>query len=502
MPTVQIRPHEVIPIATPQTLSIAQALGAEKAIIQYHHARRALRRGNDIKKAAGYTGSLILSSIMPDHHLLDPQTLKHFSNTARQAGYDAVIAWDMPVYKDEPGTAWQNIHRSLQALHTLREEGHDIIPLVKGNTYAQIRYTASHIARLGYRTAALHATEYLQAIARHDYEARAILSMHLDILHTYFDTILLIGAINPAAINYIHRNWPHRYDKLAFAGLAWLLDAKNKKAYTTRRPHSLLRQVVKPPQGPPLTHTTPTRIIARHNLSRAAAAAQQSHQGGDKVYDAYTEPPILVVADIHLGRPDSCIQAAIQAAEQTNPKTIVLLGDIYDLNHPITLAHIAQLHTLASKARQTLILAGDAENPGRHGEKLLQALDRLTLHHPWTAPPPPPEPMHAHILHFYHHLRAAKTRATTLLPDGTTITYTHGHTFHTDNPHRAARRAHLLRLASGADHAVIAHLHSPHTYPQLHVTITGHSLKAPTPPAYTLIEDGEPAIIHPPRDAC
>ena len=457
----------------------------------------------NIKEEIGYSGQLILSSIMPDKLLLDPKTLEEFKKTARTLGFDALLAWDMPVYIDAPEErAWRNLEKSLQAIEALKTEGYSIIPLVKGNTYKQILHSASRIAELGYNAVALHVTEYMQAIAGQDYKARAILSMHLDILYRLFDTILLVGALTPTAIRYIDKNWPHRSQKLAFAGLSWLLDAKRKRAYTAKRVHSLLEKTVKPPKQQPLTHNTPTPEIAEHNLSRATMAAKKQ-KNIDRVYDAYTEPPILVIADIHLGRPDACIQAAIQTAKETRPKTLVLLGDIYDLHHEITLHHIAMLHSLASMAETTITLIGDAEQPGTSHRRLIETLDRLALQDkPWTAPPEPPEPAHSHILSFYRYLRTARQEATTILPDGTTIAYTHGHTLQEKDIRLTAKRAQLFRLRKKADHAVIAHLHKPRQYPELGVTITGHSLKAPTRPAYTLIEDNKPTIIHPPRDAC
>lgn len=85
----------------------------------------------------------------------------------------------------------------------------------------------------------LHVTEYIQAIARQDYKARSILSMRLDVLYRLFDTILLVGALAPTTIRCIDKNWPHRAQKLAFAGLLWLLDARREKAYTAKRTPSL-----------------------------------------------------------------------------------------------------------------------------------------------------------------------------------------------------------------------------------------------------------------------
>lgn len=440
---------------------------------------------------------------MPDHLLLDPKTLEEFKKTARTLGFDALLAWDMPVYIDvAEEQAWRNLEKSLETIEALKTEGYSIIPLVKGNTYKQISHSASRIAELGYNLAALHVTEYIQAIASQDYKARAILSMHLDILYRFFDTILLVGSLTPPAIRYIDKNWPHRSQKLAFAGLSWLLDAKRKRAYTAKRVHSLLEKTIKPPKQQPLTHNTPTAKIAEHNLSRTLMAAKKQ-KNIDQVYDAYTETPILVIADIHLGRLDACIEAAIQVAKETRPKTLVLLGDIYDLHHEITLYHIAILHRLASMAEATVTLIGDAEQPGRNHSRLIETLDRLALQDkPWTALPEPPEPAHSHIVSFYRYLRAARQEALTILPDSTIIAYTHGHTLQKKDIQLTTRRAQLFKHRRKADHVVIAHLHTPRQYPQLGITFTGHSLATNTPPAYTLIEDNKPTIIHPPRDVC
>ncbi|MEM2087115.1 MAG: hypothetical protein QXF52_00410 [Thermoproteota archaeon] len=119
----------------------------------------AKRKG--IHNMLDFDGTVLLSTIMPDEYLTE-ETFNMTIKLIKEAGFDGVIGWDMPVYIDSPKiTSLTNLVSA--TLHTVKyiREGIPTIPLLKGGDPREIETHAKWLKQLGFSRVAIHATEYV-----------------------------------------------------------------------------------------------------------------------------------------------------------------------------------------------------------------------------------------------------------------------------------------------------------------------------------------------------
>jgi len=192
-----------------------------------------------IHETLGYHGTVILSSIMPDHLLVKSENLEKFMEAATKGGFDAVLGWDTPVYEDIPlYDSWTNLLMGIKLTRQLLGTGIPVIPLAKGNNQRQIAFSIDNLARMGFRDMALHASEYLYSWKR-DPGARQILYQYSGELMRKAEMVLLLGATSPQAMGFAKNAFPD-WHKMRIAGFSWYLDAVNHRLYAQDSPNEIL----------------------------------------------------------------------------------------------------------------------------------------------------------------------------------------------------------------------------------------------------------------------
>lgn len=425
---------------------------------------------------------------MPDELLLNPLTFNDFLQTALDAGFDAAIGWDMPVYIDVPREeSWKNLRKSLELTETLAEHI-PTIPLSKGVDREQIDYCVTTLKNMGFSSAALHASEYVYYY-RTDPLARKLMHTHLEYLTRSFDEVLVIGALHPIILKILER----RYTGLRHASATWQTRAEKLEALTYTGFIDLKRRdiVCHCPacKGNPLTMRwrDDYRRLEDHNL---AASAMLAHRQPFplRAYDYVAQGRTIIAADIHLGEPGTRLNELSNLILEEKAKNTILLGDTLNPSGKIGLH---QLYSLFYAPRMTgssiLLLKGDTDaNPSQITalvEKLLRETTSTPIDHPLH------DTYTRDALWLHRLYRAAPKTATVILPGGAKAVLTHRLA---DTPDEAVRKARALKRSRGADIAIAAHLHTALALPHEGIYLLPPCTGSQDPYLALLVEeDGE-----------
>ena len=401
---------------------------------------------------------------MPDELLLREGTFEGFVKALEGGDFSATIAWDVPAEIDLPReVVEENIRESLRKLEELKEIGFKVLPLVKGNRLEEIRRSIEGIKALGYEEAALHASEYAWVL-REDPLARSILDTYLGLLPRYFERVLLIGVLRPDVLEYVARRYRGDRRRLYYAGLSWWLAARERKAYGSGRVVDLKEKAAKLESGEVLTHRSRIDDLARHNLSYAVGKAE-GLEVEVEAYDAYVELPALVVSDAHAGTIESLLEQAAELVEAVAPKTLVLLGDMFDYEKgDVSLYHAIVLFSAAEKAAELVAVRGECEVgaglcPHR---RFIETMDRMVFgDEAWTAPLEQRFRLQRFILWFYKYNRVAREEVLAITPSGTKLLFVHGHQLgpRYQSLDEVVRRARIKRGLHGAYWIILGHFH-------------------------------------------
>ena len=444
--------------------------GIDIAIVSYHQLLLSglleTARKGELRDHLGWDGRLLLSSVMPDDMLLDPRTFEDFVEVYEGGGFCAAIAWDVPAEIDLPKEeVLRNIDLSIEKIRELRELGINVVPLVKGNRIDEIKRSVTGIKELGYSEVALHASEYVAEFER--LEARAIFDLYLSLLPRYFDRVLLLGTLRPGVVKYVLSRHGHlvKNGRICFAGLSWWLDASRYKAYGGGRALRLLDYAMRTEDGGVLTHRVSTRDLAKHNI-RSLTRLLRGEELEVELYDTFLEPPILAISDIHIGTPESMMEEAVDLIRRIRPKTLALLGDIFDYTGEVQLYHVAAFFSSIEEVNNVVVVRGDAEEGTklRPYEGFLRTMDALVFgEEPWTSPLRQRFRVQRYVLWFYKYNRIMRGQVRALLPSGKSVLLIHGHQIGSYSLPRdeILRKARLKKVVHEADWILLGHFHRP-----------------------------------------
>ena len=365
---------------------------------------------------------------MPDELLLDPSTFSEFVDAAGR-GFGAVVGWDMPVEVDIPlEESWRNLVACLRrTLELAARLDVPVIPLSKGVCEEQVRAYLGALERLGFRVAALHASEYAWRLFEEGL-ARRLLDLHLREMLERFEQVLVIGVLSPDRLRYVME----RYDspKVSYSGISWLLDAKEGYAYARWSRVDLKRKslVVRSGRGVEvLEYPWKVREIASHNLDYVLNVVRGARRERGELHDLALAGRTLVVSDVHLGVPESMREEFLKALRAEDPENVIFLGDTFDLvrGYELVVDVVNLFGELAWVSPRILVVRGDDD---QQFSKVLEVMDDGLLYMSSSRIlPRPRRPTNYHLLAFYKFYRFALDDAVVMLPSGETAYMLHGH---------------------------------------------------------------------------
>ena len=428
-------------------------------------------KAGDIHSFLDFDGRVFLSSVMPDELLMRREIFHYFMKLIDWFDFDAAIAWDSPVYADIPlYDAWANLLKGLTLTHILAQKGIPVIGLVKGNADRQIRFSVETLARIGIRSMALHASEYMVGFKKEGV-MRQILYSYFTQMSKWSDSVLVIGALRPSSLSFLKETFPE-HPKLSVAGLSWFLDAERGSLYSDGGNVDAASNFIEC-QCTPCSSTSPRNLMAdlrakaRHNLNYVAGLYSGTGSSNVRTYDLMLGPgeSAHLVSDIHLGSGSSLLDSLVDFLREEKPSYIVFLGDTFDLGggSSLDVAEVAAFfNVLREVGAPVLVTKGcrDCEQ-----EALLSTLDGLTMGgkpRPMLWASPDDKHRGQLWLDLYTFYRSAKERLNIRLANGELAIAEHGHRIVADPStptDDAIAEMNVARKLAGARLLVIGHLH-------------------------------------------
>lgn len=337
----------------------------------------------DIHSYLNFDGKVLLSSIMPDRLLVDINTFYYFINTIKWFHFDGAIAWDAPVYIDIPlYDSWVNLLKGLLLTYEIAKRRIPVVGLVKGNMTKQIEFSLKTLDKIGIKSVALHATEYLWEKASST--ARQILYTYFRLMSKHADSILLIGVMSPSLLRFITETFLDR-QKVSIAGLSWFLDAKDGFIYSEEGREDAISNYVECScsactETAPEEFTINLKARARHNLNYIANTYNEGLSPTIQIYDLVlnANEKVFFVSDLHIGRGGTLLDTFLEFLKDKKPKHIVFLGDTFDfIRHTPELAHTFILFkVLREIGASVFVVKGCSDGTI---EEFLLSLDALTM---------------------------------------------------------------------------------------------------------------------------
>ncbi len=439
----------------PEYAEILKRFNVKAAILEYYQLEDGVE---DWHRYLDYDGALLLSAVMPDQMLCNPSTFKNFLETAEK-GFDAVIGWDMPVEVDlPPEECWNNLVKCLEYTVELASKLNvPVIPLSKGANREQAEAYINALSKLGFKTIALHASEYAQNFFKEGL-ARKLLETHWRLIDKYAEQGLIIGVLNPKIFAHLKRlDKP----KFSYAGLSWLIHGMKGYAYARYKTVDLReKSIVLSDTGEVLEYPGGEERIVEHNLEYVLNMVTGAGERRLQLYDIALEGKTVVVADLHAGTPESMLEELLSLLRDEYPDNIVFLGDTLDLQRGelLALEAVKLFGGLTWIPSKILAVKGDTDS---NFAKVLNIMDQaLTLQESWRRLPKPGKPTNYHILALYKFYRKALDTAAVYLPDGSTAYMLHGHQIG-PSPDAIRREAKRIKRETRAEWVFTAHTHKP-----------------------------------------
>ena len=198
----------------------------------------------------------------------------------------------MPVEVDMPlEESWSNLVKCLEYTVELASKlDVPVIPLSKGANREQAEAYVSALSKLGFKTIALHASEYAQNFFKEGL-ARELLETHWRLIDEYAEQGLIIGVLNPKIFAHLKRlDKP----KFSYAGLSWLIHGMKGLAYTRYKTIDLREksiilsdtgEILEYPGGGEEDHRAQPGICVKHGYRRrreTITALRHSPKGEDR----------------------------------------------------------------------------------------------------------------------------------------------------------------------------------------------------------------------------
>ncbi|MCS7365746.1 MAG: metallophosphoesterase family protein, partial [archaeon GB-1867-035] len=422
-----------------------------------------------------FDGRVLLSSVMPDELIVSGDVFDLFVRAAVAGCFDGVIGWDVPVYFDMPlYYSWVNLVKGLELTYRLCELDVPVIALVKGNTPNQIRFSLDTLERIGFRNYGLHASEYLQRF-RFDARSRNILYRYADELGGRVDNLLVIGALRPDSLKFIHEIFSS-VRNLSVCGLSYYLDARDYRLYLRGRVMNVSRKFLRCScpgcggvGGRRLLEDLELRV--RHNLVQLKCLADGGTMYEGELYDLVVGEGerAVFVSDLHIWTVESRFERFLQFLGECRPDHLVLLGDVFDFRfgRP-SIQPVKAFFNAVRRVGCTVHLVGGCCDGDVNS--FLRALDKLAFQNVppsliYTAKKNEPGGIDVRskvLLDFYRFYRLVKDELMVKLPDDSVLLAFHGHKL-VENPREKLEVARKLmteyRVFRGVDWLVMGHIH-------------------------------------------
>lgn len=439
-----------------------------------------------VKWLLGFHGTLLLSTIIPDK-FLNEGTFNLTLELVKKGGFDGVIGWDMPVYIDAPKMI--NIINLISATSfTLRlvKEGITTIPLLKGSDPREMETHSRWLKRIGFKQVALHATEYIVLHSSKYSKLRKIREIAEDLYGVALLKIrreieaqpLIIGVMSPRSfpsLLYRERSKP------SFAGMSWLLEAKEWHIYHRSKVINLKDSVMECSCeacfGKSVNQISRSvENLAEHNLLQFKNFIERKRVDEIHLFDAVLEGETMaVVADLHIGTEQSLWRLCIEKLKEIRPSYIVFLGDTFDIvNGKPRLYEIAKLMNALRDLKAEIIPVSGCSDSGN--EKLLEAMQKISFARGPLRPQllKPNVEISEALRSFLIFHTIAKKRIKVKLANGKLIGFSHGHELicKRENDLDEIVEA-LLQSKEDEDIHVIGHYHKSFFAPEKGIIILG-----------------------------
>jgi len=460
-------------------------------------------KARGIHETLGYDGTVILSSIMPDHLLVKSEILEKFIEAATKGGFDAVLGWDTPVYEDIPlYDSWTNLLMGIKLTRQLLGTGIPVIPLAKGNNQRQIAFSIDNLVRMGFRDIALHASEYLYSWKR-DPKSRQILYQYSGELMRKAETVLLLGATSPQALGFARNAFPD-WHRMRMAGFSWYLDAVNHRLYARDSPNEILDsrgsfvecgcETCRSNGARRLAEDVSVR--AAHNLGYSASKATGKQLPKTMAYDLVIGKDVkaLIAGDLHIGTEGSLYTDFLDLLKAERPNALILLGNTFELDRgSIIQEDVKNFFETIRDIGATLVTVKGCRDSSQ--EDILKHVDRLAFAkgHKALAYRQPEGPDEKYALDFYKLHRMAKEALAIKLPNGKMMLASHGQDIVEERTVSLEEAKVVMlrhRRAKRADWLVIGHIHRAFVDGEKGIASPG-SWQLPTPDLKGLVKKGD-----------
>lgn len=400
--------------------------------------RDAVEKASDIHTYLNFDGKILVSSIMPDDLITQEAVFYYFMGILNKVKFDAVIAWDSPVYIDIPlYNSWVNLLMGLRLTHELAECGIPVYGLAKGNVENQIEFSVETLARIGIDSMALHASEYMMDF-KIDSTIRQVLYAYSSHLSKLAKSVLLVGVLNPRWLSYVEDAFPKlKHPKLSIAGLSCFLDAERGRIYSTSEDVDTTKNYARC-KCSVCSSIGPADLMmdlgarARHNLNYMINGVSKP-SGVNAQLTKYNlilqgDEKILIVSDLHMWTGRALLDNFLAFLEGEKPTHIAFLGDIFDLKGKPDLPETAAFFETLRELGSLVFIAKGCSDSDQ--DDFLSAFDKLAMGaRPkpmlWTEGEDSGYTQACLDLHRFY--RCAKERLDIKLADGSLIFAKHGH---------------------------------------------------------------------------
>ena len=470
----------IVSVRSGRSIELARRLGVEAIIVPFTDLLEPSILRSVVELSIHcylkFHGKVILSSIMPDELLVSWDVWNSFYHLIEAGGFDAVIGWDVPTYRNLPlYYSWVNLVKGLELTYRLSEAGVPVIALIKGNTPRQVEFSISVLRRMGFKNYALHVSEYLAQL--NTLYARSTLYKIASEVRGKIGSLLVIGALRPWSMNYVSELFSG-VEKLSIAGYSYYLDAERYRIYSGSRAINILDKYVccscpscRGSNSKKLLVDTVLRALHNFNyLSILDGGGQFKCEIYDLVIDRGESA--LIVSDVHVWSEGSKFNEFINYIYSVKPNHLILLGDIFDFKYGSP--SIQQLYIFFTAIRELKctvhVVKGCCD-----GElsDFLRVLDKLVFGDKHRSMSYIEDLIGEEkidfksraLIDFYKLYRLAKSELTIKIPSGEVILALHGHQI-TLNPAEKFRliRKWMLEYKNerSVDWLVIGHIHRAH----------------------------------------
>ena len=299
------------------------------------NARAKASHYGDIHEVMRFNEPIGLSSIGPDECVTSEAFFADFVKFSTEHNFDYVVAWDEPTYADwPPDLSWKYTLYGLENVKRLLKQGFRVIGLINGSTEAHFEKCAQSLLSMGVDCTAVHVSDYLRG--RKDSSLDPVLHDMMKVATSRFKKVLVIGGADPYFIKYELRP---KFPNASVAGFGWYLDAARGIIYgrggrVDVNETDVICDCASCSTGRSQDLSRLPRSRSIHNF----LAVQGTMDGKDppeleRSGIVHRGQKMMLASDLYLGTDDSLVYDFIDALKTEKPRTLILLGNTFDLEN-------------------------------------------------------------------------------------------------------------------------------------------------------------------------